>query len=163
MTYFKIITLLLVATIFLNSCKDSPKAPQQSTSESTKALEPKAPTNASTTQPRTLEPAQNAAGVWHYTCIKGCPGGAGTTGNCTNCGNVLAHNPAYHGSVNMNNSPSSAPFANPPATAPAATSGQNSAGVWHYTCSKGCAGGSGVAGPCATCGEMLAHNVAFHQ
>lgn len=44
----------------------------------------------------TAEPAQNAAGVWHFTCSKGCPGGAGTQGNCAKCGNPLTHNAAYH-------------------------------------------------------------------
>ncbi|MBK8297499.1 MAG: hypothetical protein IPK91_09535 [Saprospiraceae bacterium] len=33
-------------------------------------ITPPAPTTAP-------EPAQNAAGVWHFTCSKGCPGGAG--------------------------------------------------------------------------------------
>ncbi|MEL6659712.1 MAG: hypothetical protein AAFP77_10420 [Bacteroidota bacterium] len=42
------------------------------------------------------EPAQNAAGVWHYTCIAGCAGGAGGSGSCSNCGSALAHNQAYH-------------------------------------------------------------------
>jgi hypothetical protein len=47
-------------------------------------------------QPPTAEPAQNAAGVWHYTCSAGCPGGAGAQGKCAMCGNDLVHNQAYH-------------------------------------------------------------------
>ena len=46
--------------------------------------------------PVTPEPAQNAAGVWHYTCPSGCEGGAGSAGNCAKCGTALAHNSAYH-------------------------------------------------------------------
>lgn len=44
----------------------------------------------------TPEPAQNAAGVWHYTCPSGCSGGAGSAGKCSSCGADLAHNTAYH-------------------------------------------------------------------
>ena len=44
----------------------------------------------------TVEPAQNAAGVWHYVCEKGCEGGAGAPGICPNCGAKLVHNAAYH-------------------------------------------------------------------
>ncbi len=42
------------------------------------------------------EPAQNANGVWHYTCANGCPGGGGQPGKCGVCGGELAHNAAYH-------------------------------------------------------------------
>lgn len=46
--------------------------------------------------PAIPEPAQNAAGVYHYTCSNGCSGGAGSAGSCGSCGGALAHNPAYH-------------------------------------------------------------------
>ena len=42
------------------------------------------------------EPAQNADGVWHYTCSNGCSGGAGSALACGTCGSTLAHNSAYH-------------------------------------------------------------------
>lgn len=42
------------------------------------------------------EPAQNASGVWHYTCPSGHPGGAGTAATCSSCGATLVHNQAYH-------------------------------------------------------------------
>jgi hypothetical protein len=131
-----------------------------------------------TAQPNVVtpaEPAQNAAGVWHYTCSKGCAGGAGAAGNCATCGGPLAHNQAYHGSAN--NMPATNPMTTPAATpAPAPTTAtqattppqttepaQNAAGVWHYTCPKGCAGGAGSAAPCATCGGTLEHNQAYHK
>jgi len=41
-------------------------------------------------------PAQNALGVFHYTCTNGCSGGAGTAIKCVSCGSDLAHNQAYH-------------------------------------------------------------------
>lgn len=42
------------------------------------------------------EPPQNASGVWHYTCPKGCAGGGGSATPCGVCGTTLAHNTAYH-------------------------------------------------------------------
>ena len=113
------------------------------------------------------EPAQNAAGVWHYTCAKGCAGGAGAAGNCATCGGPLAHNQAYHGAAN--NMPAANPVTAPAPAAPATVTpqqtepAQNAKGVWHYTCAKGCAGGSGTAGACATCGNTLEHNQSYHN
>jgi hypothetical protein len=52
--------------------------------------------NSNTTTVRPPEPAQNAAGVYHYTCTNGCNGGAGTATKCVACGETLAHNQAYH-------------------------------------------------------------------
>jgi len=46
--------------------------------------------------PPTAEPAQNANGVWHYTCPNGCQGGGGSAVACGKCGATLAHNTAYH-------------------------------------------------------------------
>lgn len=42
------------------------------------------------------EPAQNASGVWHYTCSAGCEGGAGSATACSGCGSTLVHNSGYH-------------------------------------------------------------------
>lgn len=42
------------------------------------------------------EPAQNAAGVWHYICPSGHEGGAGSAVACAVCGATLVHNTAYH-------------------------------------------------------------------
>ncbi len=44
----------------------------------------------------TAEAPQNAKGVWHYTCPKGCAGGGGQAIACTNCGTQLEHNQKYH-------------------------------------------------------------------
>jgi len=44
----------------------------------------------------TPEPAQNAAGVWHYICSDGHTGGAGSAIACSQCGKTLVHNAAYH-------------------------------------------------------------------
>ena len=52
------------------------------------------PTTTPTTP--TANSGQNAAGVWHYICNNGCPGGSGSAGSCASCGSPLAHNTAYH-------------------------------------------------------------------
>jgi len=46
--------------------------------------------------PTTSEPAQNANGVWHYTCPNGCSGGGASGTPCGQCGATLVHNAAYH-------------------------------------------------------------------
>lgn len=125
------------------------------------------------------EPAQNALGVWHYTCPNGHAGGAGSASACSECGTTLVHNTAYHdgpaatvapnapvtsstvipaGSEGINVTPGAVP--NVPKTPEPA---QNAAGVWHYTCSNGCSGGAGSAIACNSCGNTLAHNSAYHQ
>lgn len=139
----------------------------------------------------TAEPAQNADGVWHFTCAKGCAGGAGKIGPCPKCGEQLAHNQAYHSgaaaqpgataTINAGDQTTTqtiqpqittTPGGTPPAgagaagatlTPPPAEPAQNAAGVWHFTCPKGCAGGGAKVGPCPKCGENLAHNQAYHQ
>ena len=137
-----------------------------------------------TTPPATSTPPANnavaAGGVQHYTCPNNHPaGGSANAGNCSVCGTALVHNQAFHNqgaatttTVNPNNpssvsplfqtSPGAAqPTLTPPPSVPAAAT--NAAGVYHYTCTKGCAGGSGSAGTCATCGAALAHNQAYHN
>ena len=85
---------LALALLLVIGCKEAPERPGAILDEN---YEPIVPVNTpSATPPATAEPAQNAAGVWHYTCAKGCAGGAGATGPCATCGNTLAHNKAYH-------------------------------------------------------------------
>ncbi len=118
--------------------------------------------NPAATPPAT-EPAQNATGVWHYTCSKGCAGGSGTATACAKCGTTLVHNTSYHPpkpTPAATNTPAGAPgTTTPPKPEPA----QNTAGVWHYTCSGGCAGGAGTAADCSKCGKKLTHNATYHQ
>ena len=96
MKSFKVLTILLFSSLlFLSSCNDASKTSKTDNSATTKTVDPA--TNATTTpKAATTEPAQNASGVWHYTCAKGCEGGAGAAGNCGTCGGALAHNAAYH-------------------------------------------------------------------
>ncbi len=157
MKYFKIPALLLLSLFLsLSSCNDQTKTPKDNNSKAVEVKKPSAEPSAKT--PATTEPAQNTAGVWHYTCRIGCPGGAGSAIACHTCGNILIHNTVYHDKAN--NEPFASPAATPVTKTPEPA--QNSAGVWHYTCEKGCAGGSGSAGTCSTCNGALAHNSAYH-
>ena len=160
MKYFKILAILLLSSVIsFYACNDNADARKQEARESLEVSDSPNLPNAATPNPATPEPPQNAEGVWHYTCSKGCAGGAGAAGNCATCGGPLAHNSAYH--ANANSTPITTPIT-PSATPPATEPAQNAAGVWHYTCGKGCAGGAGAAGTCGTCGGTLAHNKAYH-
>jgi hypothetical protein len=96
----------------------------------------------------------------HYICPKSCVGGNGpAAGKCTICSTEMAHNQGFHvGKNNANAAPPSLPN-----SATSIGDVPNANGQYHYTCSKGCSGGKGKAGPCANCGETLAHNAAFHS
>jgi hypothetical protein len=153
------------ALVLLGACKNEGDAVKEAAAQSLQpaAADDKAapaftetPTN---TPPPTAEPAQNDKGVWHYTCPKGCAGGAGSAVPCAKCGTTLAHNQAYHGD------PKSPGITTTPATPTQQTPepAQNAKGVWHYTCSAGCPGGAGSATACAKCGKTLTHNSAYHQ
>lgn len=57
---------------------------------------PKVDLNGNSNSKASTSPAQNALGIYHYTCTKGCYGGAGTAAKCTTCGLNLVHNQVYH-------------------------------------------------------------------
>ena len=161
MKYIKILTIILLSSVIsFYACNDKADARKKEAREAVETANPSTTTIAPPPNPATPEPAQNALGVWHYTCNKGCAGGAGATGTCATCGGPLAHNTAYH--ANTNGTATTPPITQP-ATPPPPSAAQNAAGVWHYTCGKGCAGGAGAAGNCGTCGGALAHNAAYHQ
>ncbi len=129
------------------------------------------------TPPPAAEPPQNAAGLWHYTCPKGCKGGSGSATPCATCGTTLVHSQAYHGTPSTSTTGNPTATAPPPSNTPGAPGQssitmpnpskaeppQNAAGVWHYTCPGGCAGGGGSAVACAKCGKMTEHNKSYHQ
>lgn len=137
-------------------------------------------------QPQTVNiPAGPDGVVHHYICAKSDGGNGTGAGPCPVCGEPMAHNSAFHanqqagdtppvtiqnadGSTTSPTSISTTPpgATNPgaiPPTPPAAEPPQNSKGVWHYTCSNGCAGGGGSATACAGCGATLVHNPVYHQ
>lgn len=103
------------------------------------------------------------AGVQHYICPNNCQGSGGAAqGNCPVCGTAYLHNQAFHANDAQNQAaPPPTPTPNP--ATPPAEPAQNAAGVWHYTCAKGCAGGAGIATACSKCGGTLAHNATYHN
>jgi hypothetical protein len=174
MKHFKIVAILLLSSFTLfYSCKEETEVAKEDTNTLNETTNPVdflnsiSTSNAVAPPQANSEPAQNATGVWHYTCAKGCAGGAGSAVNCTTCGNPLQHNQAYHG--NVTNTPTKAPITTPNTQtsttipAPQPEPAQNAAGVWHYTCEKGCAGGSGAPEACKSCGTTLAHNATYHK
>jgi hypothetical protein len=185
---FSIIIAALCVIVFLSSCKNDSTPSKESAVDSQQVASPNVslpavnPTTPSivsdptampsiaapgvTTPTPKAEPPQNAKGVWHYTCSKGCAGGAGTAEPCAKCGTLLAHNTKYHGDTPAAAPTAAAPNANQPAApspTPKPEPPQNAKGVWHYTCADGCAGGAGATSPCSKCNKPLAHNPAYHQ
>ena len=107
-------------------------------------------------------PAFNATEP-HYKCPNNCAGGNGPSqASCPVCGTEMAHNQAYHNAAPAATT-TTPTFNTTPTNSGNALTGQNAAGVYHYTCSNGCAGGAGSATACASCGATLAHNPAYHN
>lgn len=159
MKNFKIFAMFLFFALSFYACKDKAETSEGTTTTENTELQPLQVFDAPN-QPKNTT-AQNASGIYHYTCSNGCAGGSAAAGNCSTCGNALAHNQAYHSNNNPTNTPATTPT-NPAAT-PTPEPSQNTAGIWHYTCSNGCAGGAGSAGNCSSCGATLAHNTAYHN
>jgi len=156
MKNFYFLSLVLLVLVSCNSETAKPKATQATPKPAVVTAPPPQapPTFRSPNAPNEQgEPAQNAQGVWHYTCPNGHEGGAGNALPCSKCGTTLVHNQAYH--ANANNTAATAATPSSPqvgqsipldlgaaAGAPAATTNipeppQNADGVWHYTCPNG--------------------------
>lgn len=169
-----ILMLSFIALLFV-ACESDGKG---GNTDSSNALD----NSGSTEQPMVTPPANvntGNSGVQHYTCPNNCEGSGGPApGDCPVCGTTYAHNAAYHDQPGMDQpqqpqampgapQPQAMPGAPQPqampGAPPAAEPAQNAKGVWHYTCSAGCAGGAGSAGNCAMCGNALQHNQAYHQ
>ena len=119
-------------------------------------------------KPKPILQENNAtASVKHYICANNCENsGSDVIGACPVCKNPYIHNTAFHNQDFMKNGPLNVPtnIQAPAANTPAAPSpAQNAKGIYHYTCPKGCYGGSGTATQCANCGEPLAHNQEYHN
>ncbi|MBR9920697.1 MAG: hypothetical protein GYB31_07635 [Bacteroidetes bacterium] len=147
---------ILCAGLFFMSCNN------ESSSES--STQDGATTPATTT----TSPASTDGKVWHYTCPNNCANsGSDTQGSCPVCNSQLAHNQAWHNQggnqpqLPQNDQASPVIQQTPPTAQPEPA--QNAAGVWHYVCGNGCAGGAGAAGTCSSCGGALTHNSLYHQ
>lgn len=162
MKYLKLLSILMLSSVIsFYACKDKTSEQKQAEPTPLKVSNSSTDNKTSTPDPITSENTQNTASAFHYTCSNGCAGGAASAVNCTTCGTLLVHNQAFHSNTNSNtNDPN---VATPFLTPPAAEAGKNTAGVFHYTCGNGCAGGAASAGNCASCGEALAHNAAYHN
>lgn len=105
----------------------------------------------------------NVVGGAHYLCPQKHPeGNSASAGTCPKCTNTLVHNQGFHATQQTTPSNNTTPINNQQSPA-SNTSPTNANGVYHYTCSNGCSGGSGAAGNCVTCGNTLAHNQAYHS
>ena len=162
--------LLLVSTVFFIACNEQGSDSVREEARESLNVPPPSNNQFATTDPNAGSTAApvNTSGVPHYICPNNCAGSGGASaGTCPVCGSEYSHNQAYHNqssvtpSINLPTETVVPGGSTPPiqSTTPA----QNAAGVYHYTCSNGCAGGSGSAGNCATCGAALAHNTAYHN
>lgn len=114
-----------------------------------------------------LQQNNTTASVKHYICANNCENsGSDEIGACPVCKNPYLHNDAFHAQDLLKNGPLNVPtnIQAPADNTPAGPSpAQNAMGVYHYTCDKGCYGGSGTQTNCSNCGAQLAHNQAYHN
>jgi hypothetical protein len=161
MRFLLTLSFALSALIFIGCGDDEAKNAAREKVESQ--------TPATTNTPGTTPPATaNSGTAEHYICPNGHVGGGGASeGTCSQCGEALVHNQAFHNTPNnpqVTENPANQQIQ--PGQQPAQAQpepAQNAAGVWHYTCANGCAGGAGAPGTCAQCGGELAHNAAYHN
>lgn len=179
---------VIAAHLFLNACTgtDSQKenslqntesaSPSGVTSMQGESPQPPQPESSNpATLPQPVVSAAPANAVFHYICPNKCVGGGSEgQGKCPVCKTDLVHNDAFHNqpqqqpqinmqpqtnSVQLNTANQSQQQQPQPAQDPA----QNTKGVWHFVCPKGCAGGGGQAMACANCGTHLEHNQKYHE
>jgi len=103
-TLYRFTLLIAIMSVVFIACDSKPERPESvaTTTDTTRAtpdftagnIPPGTTTNNSALPPAGA--AQNADGEFHYTCAKGCAGGAAGAGNCAGCGGALAHNQAFH-------------------------------------------------------------------
>ncbi|MBT8317011.1 MAG: hypothetical protein HKP59_05255 [Lutibacter sp.] len=107
--------------------------------------------------------------VKHYICANKCENsGSDVEGICPTCNTPYLHNQAFHNDEFLKNGPLNVPKTNlgnttNPTQNTAPSPAQNALGIFHYTCTNGCPGGSGTAENCVACGTLLAHNTAYHN
>lgn len=108
--------------------------------------------------------------VKHYICANNCENsGSEVAGNCPTCKTPYTHNQAFHNDEFLKNGPinvqSNTPLPNSSSNTinNAVEPAQNANGVYHYTCKNACNGGAGTPTNCTSCGEILEHNVAYHN
>lgn len=105
--------------------------------------------------------------VKHYICDNNCENSGGDiAGNCPTCNTPYTHNQAWHDKDFLKSGPLNVPkdeSIRTDPTTPTQSPARNAKGVYHYTCSNGCAGGGASASECRVCGNTLVHNTAYHD
>ena len=175
MRKFGLLTIL-AAVLFLASCADKPARPDNILTDAQKSAADAA-ANAAASAGIQGAPA-GVANLPHYYCANNCEGSGGDAqANCPTCGTAYTHNAAFHNQVpnpqaqaqQITTTPTLGADGalstqiTPPTTTPPPSPAQNAKGVYHYTCSAGCAGGAAGAGNCSSCGGALAHNAEYHN
>ncbi len=168
MNYLKIFFFLICGVLLVAGCSNGDQQSIRDDARSSLSV-PENVTPPASTPAAPGAAAVNTSGVQHYICPNNCAGSGGpSAGTCPVCGSAYEHNQAYHNTPGQANTPATTitpggdPTA-PGAITPPASPAQNAAGVYHYTCSNGCAGGAASAVACSTCGEVLVHNAAYHN
>ncbi len=162
----KVCAIILVAAIIM-SCNGKPERPAP--------ILDSARIQAANQSAATLA-GSAISGIQHYFCANNCEGSGGdAAGTCPVCGSEYTHNQAWH---DAQTAPSPTVTTSGTAAAGTAAAGaagalpptqavpeppQNAAGVWHYTCPSGHAGGAGSAVGCSVCGATLVHNQDYHN
>ena len=151
----------LFTTAACNTKKEEPVSEQPSLSTENPGMT----TQGDTTMlnPAAVGSNATASSGHHFICPNACKGSGGAqAGKCPVCGAEYVHNDAFHQGQPI---PEPAMKIDPVTNTavPTHTEAQNAAGVYHFICPKGHAGGAGVAGNCPKCGTPLEHNQAFHQ
>lgn len=122
-------------------------------------------------QVKTVNSTKTTQKVQHYICENNCENSGGeVAGNCPVCKNPYLHNTAYHanellkgGPIKVESNATNPTQKTPTPQTNAPTPAKNVNGVYHYTCSNGCNGGSGAADNCVSCGSALVHNQLYHN
>ena len=158
MKLFNLITLVVLClSVSFIGCSNSDSEKKKAARESLNVPETVTPPVNTTSNTANT----NIAGVPHYICPNNCEGSGGpSAGTCQVCGSAYEHNQEFH---NQSTPTPTTPAANTTPPTPPAGAAQNAAGVYHYICSNGCAGGAASAGNCASCGNALTHNADFHN
>lgn len=163
----KVCFSLLAFSLFLfTSCSESPPTEEKQVDTSS-SFQTGAPAGLTPANTSPAAATAGSSGVAHFVCPNKCAGSGGAIQtSCPICGTAYVHNQEYHNQPGFNEkaTPELIPM-NAPGGQPAAptSQSQNAAGVWHFTCTAGCEGGSGNKGICAKCGQDLVHNQAYHQ
>ncbi len=160
----KHLSILLFSILLFSYCANTPDRPAPvMTPEQHARVDQESAALKAQRDAQAAAASASGGGLQHYYCANHPAEGGGAAGTCSQCGSAYVHNQAFH------NTPASTPTATPGATGtvtpPVSTPepAVNAAGVYHYTCPNGHAGGGGSATPCAECGTTLVHNAAYHN